>query len=58
MTGLNNELAYEEYIKDIRKHAPPNDFHYLMIDINGLKPVNDNIGHAAGDELIKELPIV
>lgn len=53
VTGLNNRLAYEEFIKDIRKHAPPNDFHYLMIDINGLKTVNDNIGHAAGDELIK-----
>ena len=25
-----------------------------MCDINGLKQVNDTIGHAAGDELVKE----
>ncbi len=53
ITGLNNRLAYEEYIKDIRRTVPEADFYFVMIDINGLKPVNDNIGHDAGDELIK-----
>lgn len=28
------------------------DFSILLVDINGLKPINDNIGHVAGDEMI------
>lgn len=53
LTGLYNRHAY---IKDISKedaHGLENNFVYLAIDINGLKVVNDTMGHEAGDELIK-----
>ena len=29
------------------------NFIYVFADVNGLKYINDNLGHAAGDELIK-----
>lgn len=52
LTGVYNRLAYEEHQKDINL-ADRIDFAVVILDINGLKTVNDRIGHIAGDELIK-----
>lgn len=30
----------------------PSDFVYISLDVNGLKAVNDSLGHEAGDEII------
>ncbi len=53
LTGAYNRRAYEEDIIEYGKTALSDDFVYASIDVNGLKVVNDDIGHAAGDELIK-----
>lgn len=53
MTRLYNRRCYDEDLAEIRKNSLPDDFVIFSLDINGLKPVNDNKGHAAGDELIK-----
>ncbi len=53
LTGLYNRRAYEEDILKYCIFPIENDFVYVSIDVNGLKVVNDEIGHAAGDELIK-----
>ncbi|MDO4487742.1 MAG: GGDEF domain-containing protein [Eubacteriales bacterium] len=51
LTGVLSRAAYvdecDRYVKGI-----PNNLVVYMIDINGLKTVNDTIGHEAGDELI------
>ena len=51
MTGLQNRRAYEEKIDQYRKNMPSGCC-VVMADINGLKQMNDNLGHDAGDELI------
>jgi diguanylate cyclase (GGDEF)-like protein len=51
MTGLQNRRAYEEKIDQYRKNMPSGCC-VVMADINGLKQMNDNLGHEAGDELI------
>ncbi len=53
LTGLYNRRAYEEDIIEYSAAPIREDFVYASIDVNGLKVVNDEIGHAAGDELIK-----
>ena len=53
LTGLYNRRAYEEDIIEYSNTSIGDDFVYASIDVNGLKVVNDEIGHAAGDELIK-----
>ena len=52
LTTLLNRRAYEEEMKLYADLSKYNDFVYISMDLNGLKRVNDNIGHSAGDELI------
>jgi diguanylate cyclase (GGDEF)-like protein len=46
------DQAYESAIKNAR-HFQDIHFSLLVIDINGLKQVNDSYGHIKGDEMIK-----
>jgi len=54
MTGIYNRRAGFEKLHKIYKDAPKNrgNISICFIDINGLKDVNDQLGHEAGDELI------
>lgn len=51
MTGLRNRHAFEDKLLELRDNLP-SELCVIMADINGLKEVNDTIGHKAGDELI------
>ena len=52
-TQLLNRRAFEERKAELSMSQLEEDFVYLTADLNGLKRVNDQLGHAAGDELIK-----
>lgn len=52
LTGLLNRRACEEDIYEDNKLAEKDDFVLVSLDVNGLKTVNDKLGHAAGDELL------
>ena len=52
LTGAYNRRAYEDKIKELEQGQIPEDFVYISVDVNGLKVVNDSLGHSAGDELI------
>ncbi|MCQ2494523.1 MAG: diguanylate cyclase, partial [Lachnospiraceae bacterium] len=51
LTGAGNRRAYEEKIAELEKDIPAN-LVIASLDLNGLKVVNDNKGHDAGDEMI------
>ncbi len=53
LTGLYNRRAYETDLEEFSKKPLPDNLTYLSFDLNGLKSVNDNLGHDAGDRLIK-----
>lgn len=54
LTGALSRYAYIETLREYhRKGALPEDLVVFSIDINGLKAVNDNLGHISGDRLIK-----
>lgn len=51
LTECYNRKAYAEDIKNFPAEYP-SDFVYVSLDVNGLKVVNDSLGHEAGDEII------
>ncbi|MBI2187744.1 MAG: GGDEF domain-containing protein [Acidobacteria bacterium] len=55
LTGLANRRAFQARLRDewqrARRYASP--LSLLLIDIDGLKQINDERGHAAGDEVLR-----
>ncbi len=51
LTGLPNRVSCDE--KMLSFDNTEDDFCILSLDLNGLKKVNDNSGHPAGDRLLK-----
>lgn len=52
-TGLKNRNAYEVDINNLIAQDVTDDVGIIVADINGLKEVNDRLGHIDGDEYIK-----
>ncbi|PHV70426.1 GGDEF domain-containing protein [Sporanaerobium hydrogeniformans] len=54
LTGLYNRHSFEEKIEELNKeeYMP---LGIIMGDVNGLKLVNDTLGHMEGDKLIKSI---
>lgn len=53
LTGVYSRAFYEEEIKilDTEENIP---FSVIISDVNGLKLINDTLGHAAGDKVLVE----
>ena len=51
LTGLYNRNKYMKVLESC-EHFPVRDIGVAYIDLNGLKQVNDSLGHEAGDRLI------
>jgi diguanylate cyclase (GGDEF)-like protein/PAS domain S-box-containing protein len=57
LTGLANRATFLERLRQVfaatTRGAKP--FAILYVDLDRFKPVNDTLGHAAGDELLREV---
>ena len=53
LTGLENRRAYEAEMARLEKSPELRQLVYVTMDINGLKAINDELGHDAGDTLIR-----
>lgn len=52
LTGLGNRLFFDEKMKNIEREGY-RSLGIIICDIDGLKIVNDTLGHAYGDQIIK-----
>lgn len=56
MTGLLNKVTIKEAVEEYLTTCDIGSCHaMIMIDTDHFKEVNDNLGHAIGDEVIKEV---
>lgn len=54
LSGVKNRNAFEEYL-DGMEHDTDKEIICVSFDLDNLKTVNDEIGHHAGDELIRKV---
>lgn len=52
LTGLQNRRAFDMARAEIEKNGTVSNVTIIALDLNGLKQVNDTLGHQAGDEFI------
>lgn len=58
LTGIANRgyLQSEmDRLEELRRRYPDNHYALIMVDVNGLKEVNDRFGHDAGDVLLRQV---
>ena len=58
LTGLSNRAAFERELNNALARATRDQdkqIAFFMIDLDGFKNVNDNYGHAVGDQLLQQV---
>lgn len=53
LTGLHNRMVFEERLEELRSSGRP--YALIVVDVDDLKMINDDHGHAQGDQAIVEI---
>jgi len=55
LTGLSNKIATERLIQEFTEDYPEGQSMFVILDIDNFKKINDTMGHAFGDDILRSL---
>jgi diguanylate cyclase (GGDEF)-like protein len=55
LTGINNRLAFNEFLNKLSRQLVPKSYSIVMIDIDHFKKINDTLGHIEGDRALRDM---
>jgi diguanylate cyclase (GGDEF)-like protein len=57
LTGLHNRRSFDDALRRATAHSQRGDFEFslLFCDLDGLKRLNDSLGHEVGDRILQEV---
>lgn len=58
LTGLNNRREFKHYLNGVMRSEHTESMFLCMIDIDYFKSINDQYGHAEGDEALKRVTTI
>jgi diguanylate cyclase (GGDEF)-like protein len=55
VTGIGNRTSFSEFVSRINRMPEKQSYSMCLIDINGLKKINDSMGVQAGDKVLTDM---
>jgi len=58
LTGIENRNSFNEYIKFLSEKVNNNEYTFIMFDLIRSKEINETLGHAEGDNALRDLAFI
>ncbi|MDR2103236.1 MAG: GGDEF domain-containing protein [Treponema sp.] len=58
LTGIGNRYSFNEFIDKLSRSGTRQSYSIVMIDVDRFKEINDTLGHAEGDNALRDLAAI
>jgi diguanylate cyclase (GGDEF)-like protein len=58
LTGIGNRYAFNEFISKLASQSVKESYSIVMIDMDHFKEINDTLGHAEGDNALRDMAVI
>ncbi|MDR1785475.1 MAG: GGDEF domain-containing protein, partial [Spirochaetaceae bacterium] len=55
LTGAGNRFAFNEFLEKLNRQTKKDTWSLIMLDMDGLKKINDTLGHVTGDQALCDM---